>query len=100
MQKPTAANRLTKQSLEVLKELGFRYILVKGYTPDRRYDYIELNHFTLVPVKELPEDPGQKEIFAPIDSDILQDWASQPDNGIAAFIEGYSKLSKTRDDGF
>ena len=83
---------MTKKSLQELKELGFRYVLVKGYTPDRRFDYIELNHFTLVPVKELPEDPGQKEIFAPIDSEILDEWASQPEMGIMAFIEGYPKL--------
>jgi len=89
MRKPTATTRLTKKSLQLLKDLGFRYVLVKGYTPDKRFDYIELNYFKLVPVKELPEDPAQKEIFAPIDSDILDEWASQPDNGIKAFIEEY-----------
>jgi hypothetical protein len=94
MQKPKNASRLTKQSLRELKELGFRYVLVKGYTPDRRFDYIELNYFTLVPVKDLPDDPGQKEIFAPIDSEILDDWASQPEKGVKAFIEGYPRLIK------
>jgi len=94
MQKPSASSRLTKKSLQELKDLGFRYVLVKGYTPDRRFDYIELNYFTLVPVKDLPEDPGQKEIFAPIDSDILEDWANQPDRGIKAFIEGYPELTE------
>jgi hypothetical protein len=89
MHTPSAASRLTNQSLAVLKELGFQYVLVEGYTPDRRNDYVELNHFTLVPVKELPEEPGQSGIFAPIDSDIIREWASQPDNGIKAFIEGY-----------
>jgi len=89
MGKPNATIRLTKKSLQQLKDLGFRYVLVKGYTPDKRNDYIELNYFTLVPVMELPEDPAQKEIFAPIDSDILDEWASQPDNGIKAFIEEY-----------
>ena len=89
MEKPTAGTRLTKQSLRALRELGFRYVIVNGYTPDRRFDYIALNRFILVPVKELPEAPGQNGIYAPIDSDILDDWASQPDNGIKAFIEGY-----------
>ena len=94
MQKPNTASKLTKKSLQELKDLGFRYVLVKGYTPDRRFDYIELNYFTLVPVKELPEDPGEKEIFAPIDSEILDDWASQPERGIEAFIQGYPKLTE------
>ncbi|MBS1601437.1 MAG: hypothetical protein JST42_02130 [Bacteroidetes bacterium] len=89
MGKPNATIRLTKKSLQQLKDHGFRYVLVKGYTPDKRFDYIELNYFTLVPVMELPEDPAQKEIFAPIDSDILDEWASQPENGIKAFIEEY-----------
>jgi len=89
MQKPTAATRLTTQNLRELRELGFRYVLVNGYTPDRVSDYIVLNRFILVPVKDLPEEPGQNGIYAPIDSDILDDWASQPDNGIKAFIEGH-----------
>jgi hypothetical protein len=91
MGKPSATIRLTKKSLQQLKDLGFRYVLIKGYTPDKRFDYIELNYFTLLPVMELPEDPAQKEIFAPIDSEILDEWASQPDNGIKAFIEEYSE---------
>ena len=89
MGKPNATTRLTKKSLQQLKDLGFRYVLVKGYTPDKRFDYIELNYFTLVPVMELPEDPAQKEIFAPIDSDILDEWANEPESGIKAFIEKY-----------
>jgi hypothetical protein len=88
MQKPTAATRLTTQNLRALRELGFRYVIVNGYTPDRVFDYIALNRFILVPVRELPGEPGQNGIFAPIDSDILDDWANQPDNGIKAFIEG------------
>jgi hypothetical protein len=94
MQKPAAEMKLTRESLQVLKELGFRYVLVKGYTPRRRFDFIELDRFTLVPVKELPEGPGEKEIYAPIDSEILLDWASGPDDGIQAYIEGYSLLVK------
>ncbi|HLZ87482.1 MAG TPA: hypothetical protein VKQ52_09590 [Puia sp.] len=81
------APRLTARRLQELKDLGFRFVLIKGYTIDRRSDYIELNHFTLVPVKELPEDPGQKEIYEPIESEILLEWASSPDNGVMAFIE-------------
>jgi hypothetical protein len=92
MRKSTTATRLTQQSLRTLRESGFRYVLVSGYTPDRQFDYIALTSFVLVPVKELPEEPGQKGIYAPIDSDILDDWAGQPENGIKAFIEGYSLL--------
>jgi len=92
MHKPPASSRLTNQAIQVLKDLGYQYVVVKGYTPDRRNDYIELNHFMLEPVKQLPEGSGQTGIFAPIDSDIIRDWANQADDGIKAFIEGYPRL--------
>jgi len=80
--------KLTTQSLQDLKEKGFRYVLVKGYTTDRRIDYIELNHITLIPVKDLSQDPNQKEIFEPIGSALLSQWAQYPDVGVQVFIEG------------
>jgi len=79
--------RLTQQSLESLKDRGFRFVLIKGYTTDRRQDYIELNYFTLVPVKELSDDPNKKEIYEPIDSTILREWALSPDEGLKVIIE-------------
>ena len=99
MQRPPDTTRLTKESLQVLRELGFRHVLVVEYAPERYSGHIGLNRFKLVPVKELPEEPGKKGIYAPIDSEILDDWASQPDDGIEAFIEGYSQLSEKRTSG-
>jgi hypothetical protein len=84
---PISAITLTKQSLQKLKDSGFRFVLIKGYTTGRRVDYIEVNYFTLVPVKDLPEDPNKKEIFEPLDSDILMQWASFPDDGAKVIIE-------------
>jgi hypothetical protein len=89
MHRPPASSRLTSQAIKVLQELGYQYMVIKGYTPDRRNDHIELNHFMLEPVKQLSEEPGQTGIFAPIDSDIIRDWANQADDGVIAFIEGY-----------
>ena len=79
--------RLTQQSLQHLKDSGFRFVLIKGYTTDRRQDYIELKYFTLIPVRDLPEDPNKKEIYEPIDSNILADWARSPDEGLKVVIE-------------
>ncbi len=89
MESSKSAIRLTKQSLQQLKDSGFRFVLIKGYTLDRRIAYIEVNYFTLVPVIELPEDPAKKEIYEPIDSDILMQWASFPDDGAKVIIESY-----------
>ena len=87
MAKSRSAVRLTDQTLQELKDKGFRYVLVIGYIPDQRRSYIQLNHFTLVPVIELPLEPGEKEIYAPIDSDILLDWANSADEEFIAYIE-------------
>jgi hypothetical protein len=87
MESSGSAITLTKQSLQQLKDSGFRFVLIKGYTTDRRVDYIEVNYFTLVPVKALPEDPNKKEIYESIDSDILMQWASFPDDGAKVIIE-------------
>jgi len=87
MESSRSAITLTKQSLQQLKDSGFRFVLIKGYTTDRRVDYIEVNYFTLVPVRDLPEDPNKKEIYESIDSDILMQWASFPDDGAKVIIE-------------
>jgi hypothetical protein len=78
--------RLTSQGLQNLKDRGFRYVQVKGFTMDRRVDYMELRYFMLVPIKDLPDDPNMKEIYEPIDSKILMDWANSPDDGIEVLV--------------
>jgi hypothetical protein len=87
MENSRSAITLTKQSLQQLKDSGFRFVLIKGYTTDRRAAYIEVNYFTLVPVKDLSEDPNKKEIYESIDSEILMQWASFPDDGAKVIIE-------------
>ncbi|HEV9037998.1 MAG TPA: hypothetical protein VGQ51_15290 [Puia sp.] len=79
--------KLTDKSLQELKDKGFLYVLIKGYTPAQRNDRIELNQFILVPVRALPDAPGEKEIFAPIDSEVLTFWANPSEDGIEAYIE-------------
>lgn len=79
--------RLTARILQEWKDLGFRFVLVKGYTVDRYAGCIELNHFMVEPVKQLPEDPADQEIYEPIDSEILLGWASSTESGVLAFIQ-------------
>ena len=85
--KPSNRFKLTDQTLQELKAKGFQYVLIKDYAPDWHLDQIQLNHFVLVPVMLLPTDPGEKEIYAPIDSEILLDWACSPDTTFEAYIE-------------
>jgi len=79
-------NRLTLESLQKLKDKGFRYVQVKGFTPDKRPDYMEPRYLMLVPIKELSDDPDKKEIYEPIDSKILMDWANSPDDGVEVLV--------------
>lgn len=87
MQKNKLPHRLTRQSLEKLKADGYRFVLVRSYTIARATDYLEMNDFMLTPVRDLPVNRGEMEIFEPIDSDILRDWVDHADYGIKAFIE-------------
>ncbi len=85
--------RLTSQGLQSLKDKGFRYVQIKGFTMDKRLDYMELRYFMLVPIKDLPDDPNKKEIYEPIDSEILMNWANSPDDGIEVLVATNQKKS-------
>lgn len=87
------ARRLTRQVLENLKASGYRYVVVEGYTVDRRQDFIEMNHFVLRPLRDLPNLPGDLGIFESIDSPILDEWADAPDGSIQAFIESNNQTA-------
>ena len=75
------AGKLTAHSLQELKVRGYKYVQVMGFTHDGRADYIEPKYFLLLPMKLLPEDQYRKEIYEPIESSILTDWAKSCDEG-------------------
>lgn len=77
---------LTPGILYKLKNKGFRYVQVIGFTSDKRPDYMEPRYFMLVPVKDLPGNQQQKGIYEPIDSKFLLDWASAPDEGVEVLV--------------
>ena len=77
---------LTRQALQHLKDKGFQFVQVRGFTLDRRQDYLEPRILVLFPIKDLPEDPNKKDIYEPIDSKILADWADTPDDGMKIFV--------------
>ena len=41
--------------LETLKNKGFRYVQVKGFTSDKKLDYMEPRYLVLIPMKTLPD---------------------------------------------
>jgi len=83
--------KLTAVSLQDLKARGYRYVQIIGFTHDGRPDYIEPKYFLLFPMKLLPEDQFRKEIYEPIESPILTDWAKSCDEGFEVYIAGTKK---------
>jgi hypothetical protein len=86
IEKTGAVVTLTLQVLKELKEKGFQYVSVQAFTNDRRIDYLEPSYLELVPLKVLPDEINKIGIFEPIDSQMLTEWASAPNQGIKVFV--------------
>ncbi len=68
---------LTQNALLKMEKEGFKYFQVKGLTTDKHYDYIGPSFLVLVPMKELPADQAKKDIYEPVKSELLQQWAKE-----------------------
>ncbi|MEO6313511.1 MAG: hypothetical protein ABIU63_03960 [Chitinophagaceae bacterium] len=67
----------TATALDNLQSSGYRFVQVIGLTVDNHYDYTDPQILLLVPMKELPTDQEKKEIYEPIDSELLYKWAAE-----------------------
>ena len=76
----------TMATLRALKDKGFRYVQVKGFTSDKRIDYMDPQHLVLIPITSLPAEAGEMEIYEPIESPLLREWAGNSHDGIAVLI--------------
>jgi hypothetical protein len=81
---------LTLKALETLQQKGFQYVQVKAFTSDRHFDYVAPSMFIMFPMKELPTDPLKKDIYEPINSELLREWANE-ENEMTSF-----RISVTR----
>lgn len=70
-----ASTQLSISALQRLEQKGYKYVQIKGLTADKHYEYVEPYYWVLVPMKELPVDPAKRDIYEPINSDILKQWA-------------------------
>jgi len=80
------STRLDLNSLKELQNKGYQYVQVKGLTSDKHYDYTDPHFIVLVPMKKLPSDQDKKDIYEPIKSKILQQWAQEVNNGVEVVI--------------
>lgn len=67
----------SKKTLDKLMEEGYKYVQVRGLTIDKHYDYIEPSLLVLVPLKELPVTAMKKDIYEPVNSELLYKWAGE-----------------------
>lgn len=65
------------KALDLLQSKGFKFVQIKGLTMDKHYDYVEPHYLVLVPYRELPTDPLKRDIFEPIKSELLYQWATE-----------------------
>lgn len=78
MKETEGTRPLTTDALDQLQRQGYRYVQIKGMTLDRHYDYIEPQLMVLVPMRELSADPLKRDIYEPINSELLYRWAGEP----------------------
>jgi len=71
---------LTIHLLQALEKKGYQYVQVKAFTSDKHFDYVDPRVFIMVPIKELPIDPVMKDIYEPINSELLKRWANEKDD--------------------
>jgi hypothetical protein len=81
-----ATTPFTPGVLDALRRKGYRFVQVRGLTVEGHYDYIEPSRLVLIPFRELPAQPEDKDIYEPIDSELLLAWAYDKGNGVAVFV--------------
>lgn len=76
----------TLKALDKMESDGFKFVQVKGLTMDRHFDYIEPQMLVLVPMRELPTDKEKKDIYEPLPSKLLKQWATEEGDGIQILV--------------
>jgi len=66
----------TQENLDELDRKGYKFFQIRGLTIDRHFDYTEPYYILLVPIKKLPEQQAEKDIYEPIDSEIFRKWVT------------------------
>ena len=65
------------KALDCLQSKGYKFVQIKGLTMNKHYEYVEPHYLVLIPFKELPTDPFKRDIYEPIKSELLYQWASE-----------------------
>ena len=71
---------LTLAALDTLKEKGYQYLQVQGFTMDHHPEYIDPYYLMLVPVKSLTANKATMDVYEDICGEIIIKWAQQNDD--------------------
>jgi hypothetical protein len=71
---------LTLEALANLKEKGYRYLQIQGFTLDHHPEYVEPHYLMLVPFRSLTNNQGKMDIYEDINSALIMDWVKTVNN--------------------
>ena len=78
---------LTNEALLDLKEKGYKYLQVQGYTLDHHLEYVEPHYLMLVPVKDFSDNRAKMGIYEDISSETVVNWANNSnEEGFEIFL--------------
>ncbi len=82
------------QALDNLQSRGYKFVQVVGLTADNHYDYTDPDFLVLLPLKELPTDPQKRDIYEPLESELLYKWAAEATEHLRIVISDNFKQPK------
>ena len=71
---------LTVDALDHLKEKGYQYLQIQGFTMDHHPEYIEPHYLMLVPVKSLTANKATMDVYEEISGETIINWAKRSDD--------------------
>ena len=71
---------LTVDALDKLKEKGYQYLQIQGFTMDHHPEYIEPYYLMLVPVKSLTANSTNMDVYEEISGETIINWAKRSDD--------------------
>lgn len=77
----------TPEYLQKLKDSGFKYVLIKTYTWDRRQDYLSPHYMILTPIRDFSNNPDNQGIYESVDSGILKEWSLSKEKDLVVLAD-------------
>lgn len=68
---------LTFEALNSLRQKGYKYLQVQGFTIDHHLEYVDPHYLMLVPIKALSTNRAQMDIYEDINSDLIKEWLNK-----------------------